>query len=207
MPAKSKQKCLKRIRTVARRNEYGGSDDKDITESPAAATPTRGTATAATTTMSTTTTSTTTMNAASDDDDKNHVNLGGGDDDHGEDERLPARGQPIGRGINHVGFSGGDGHGGNERGEKAQTTKDDSCKDNSTKNTINPNTVQNLNLNPVALLSNKIKPELATPKSPKSTPFVALCKSAKIAPKWRRKLENRAARKIKKRDHAIFDAF
>ena len=58
--------------------------------------------------------STTTMNAASDDEVKNHVNLGGGNDDHGEDERSPARGQPLGRGTNHIGFREGDGHGGNE---------------------------------------------------------------------------------------------
>ena len=109
------------MRAGAHRNKYGGSDNKDVTESPAAATPTRGTATEATTTMSTATMSTTTMNAASDDDVKNHVNLGEGDDDHGEDERPPARGQPLGRGINHVGLGGGDCHGGNER---AQTKKD-----------------------------------------------------------------------------------
>ena len=133
------------------------------------------------------------MDATSNDEVKNHVNLGGGNDDHGEDERPPARGQPLGRGINHVGFSGGKGHGGNERGEKALKTKDNRCIDKSTKDTIRRNTIQNLNLNPVALISNKIQPELVTPKS------------AKIGQKWRRKLENRTARKIKKRYHAIFD--
>ena len=43
------------------------------------------------------------------------------DNDHGEDERPPARGRPLGNSTNHVGLGGCDGHGGNKRAQTKRT--------------------------------------------------------------------------------------